>query len=253
MKYLIQVLAFACYTFSCNQIHEKLDYNGKDSSAVDIYYAKHCCNDQPSTSFGTPGKGSLTNGKLMPFSGSNFHYFDTLSYLNGRAYLHNKVKITILETYKSLFVQHPNDLFGLMECSHETGGQLFPHRTHQNGLSVDFMCPKLKDDKPYFGLDYIGRAHYFLGFDDSGRYTEDTSIRLNFDLMALHILELDQIARHHGLKIKKVILKMELKDEFYATPNGNKVKANGIYITKKLPPSVNRAHDDHFHVDFEFL
>lgn len=55
------------------------------------------------------------------------------------------------------------------------------------------------------------------------------------------------------MKVKKLILKTDLKDEFYATEKGKKVKAKGIYLVQSLPKVINDVHDDHFHVDFEFL
>ena len=53
------------------------------------------------------------------------------------------------------------------------------------------------------------------------------------------------------MKIKKVIIKIELKDELFSTPNGKKLKAKGIYVVKALTPLINGLHDDHFHIDFE--
>jgi penicillin-insensitive murein DD-endopeptidase len=51
--------------------------------------------------------------------------------------------------------------------------------------------------------------------------------------------------------VKKVILMLELKDDFYATPNGKKVKNKGIYFAMNLPEGTNKQHDDHIHVDIE--
>ena len=222
-----------------------------DTSEVTLYYNNHPDNGLPSQSIGSVSNGSLKNGKLIPFSGQNYTYFDTLSYISGRAFMNHKVKKTVLETYKSLETKTPNNHFGIMECSHEHGGKLFPHRTHQNGLSVDFMTPLMKDNRSYYGLDTLGADHYWIDFNNNGKYLEDLSISINFNLMAAHILEIEKFANLNGLKIKKVIFKMELKDELFKSENGKILLEKGIYITKKLPPLINSLHDDHYHIDFE--
>jgi len=114
----------------------------KDSSETEKYFENNQGNEKASTSLGTVSKGSLINGKLMPFEGDNFYYFDTASYLNHRAYVNHDLKNTLLDGYSELDSIYPGRAFVLMECSNKKGGKLFPHRTHQNGLSVDFMMPR---------------------------------------------------------------------------------------------------------------
>lgn len=223
------------------------------TSKIERYYRENKGNDQPSKSTGTVSEGALENGKLIPFQGVNFQYFDTLSYLNHRAYLNDKLKATLLGVYKEFEITAPDRKFFIMECSNKDGGQIFPHRTHQNGLSVDFMTPKKKDRKDYYGLDTLGKDHYWLDFDDEGRYLKDRSVSIDFDLVASHILLLNDQAKVNGLKISKVIIKTELKDELFATANGRKLKDSGIYIVKALTPFINSLHDDHYHIDFEIL
>ena len=118
--------------------------------AIEDYYQKYKGNDLTSESIGTVAKGQLKNGKLIPFKGKNFTYFDTQSYLNGRAYLNDKVLNTLLNAYKEFEILLPQRIFYVMECSNQDGGILFPHRTHQNGLSIDFMMPLIKNGKPFF-------------------------------------------------------------------------------------------------------
>jgi len=223
----------------------------KQPNKIELYTNKNQDNGLPSKSNGTVGNGSLTNGKLFPFNGTNFHYFDSTSYLSDRAFVNDKVKLAVLETYTEMKNELPDQEFCIMECSNKTGGKIFPHRTHQNGLSVDFMMPLIQDQKPYYGLDSIGQKHYLLVFDDSGKYLDNKNISVNFDLVAKHILILNQQAIKHKLRISKVIIKVEFKDELFSTPNGQKLKNSTIYITKQLDPLINSLHDDHYHVDFE--
>lgn len=190
---------------------------------------------------------------LIPFKGNNFQYFDQWSYLLGRAFVHHKVKQSVIDAYNALESAEPSRMFYIMECSHADGGQFFPHRTHQNGLSVDFMMPKLKNNKPYYVLDSLGTSHYFLNFNNEGQYIKDTSIFIDFNTIAHHLLLLDKAARKNGMTIKKVIIKIEMKDELFNTYYGKQLKTSGIYIVKSLEPFVNNSHDEHYHVDFELL
>ena len=146
----------------------------------------------------------------------------------------------------------PTRYFGVMECSNEHGGEMQPHKTHQNGLSVDFMMPLLKDDLPYYGLDSLGLMHYLLDFDHAGKYKKDPTVSVDFNLMARQILLLDFFAKKVGLKIFKVIVKIEFKDELFMTEYGKLLKASDIYVVQGLTPTINALHDDHFHIDFGF-
>lgn len=222
-------------------------------SKVEKYYNENKGDEKPSRSFGTVAEGTLENGKLIPFCGKNFEYFDTLSYLSGRAFLNSSILQIILETYSELEKQLPDRKFYVMESSNKNGGDLFPHRSHQNGLSIDFMMPLIKENMNYYGLDTTGTDHYWLEFDNDGRYSKDISVSIDFDLVARHILLLDKIARVYKYKIAKVIIKTELKDELFATPYGQKLKASEIYIVKNLTPLINSLHDDHYHIDFEAI
>ncbi|MFK7787027.1 MAG: penicillin-insensitive murein endopeptidase [Crocinitomicaceae bacterium] len=229
---------------------EKIEEAQLSLSEVDEHFHENDTVQSPSMSIGSVGNGKLKNGRIVPFSGDNFHYFDTTSYLANRGFTHETVLKTVLETYDALDSLLPGRHFCIMECSHQHGGKLMPHRTHQNGLSVDFMMPKLKDSQPYYGLDDLGAEHYMLTFDENGKYVKDPSIELDFNTIALHILELQSAAKKNGMSIEKVIIKTELKDELYGTKHGKTLKQSGIYITRNLSPLINALHDEHFHVDF---
>jgi penicillin-insensitive murein DD-endopeptidase len=261
MKYLLILILPLC---SCIAQDEKnvIDNNlensvntqtsvNSDSLEIITFYKKHVENEIPSRSGGTVSKGNLENGKIMPFFGTNFTYFDKDSYLGARAFTSDVVKYVILDAYEKLSIEFPNRKFFLMELSHQHGGKLYPHRTHQNGLSVDFMMPKLQNGVPNYSLDTLGKEHYFLDFNDNGEYTKDTTIKIDFDLIAKHILLLNEAAKKQGYKISKVIIKVEYKNNLFETPNGKILKNSGIYIVKSLSPLINSIHDDHYHVDFE--
>lgn len=220
-------------------------------SAVEEHYLKYKDRTGESKSSGTVSNGSLQNGYLFPFSGPNFHYFDTTSYFNNRAFVNRRVLKATLQAYEILETQLPGRNFGIMECSNEHGGEIAPHRTHRNGLSVDFMTPLLRNEVPYTELDFAGAVHYLMDFENNGYYKDDPSITIDFETVAHHLLLLNDVASKNGLKIAKVIWKTELRDELFATSSGKKLQATGIYITTRLTPLINSLHDDHYHVDFE--
>jgi penicillin-insensitive murein endopeptidase len=253
MRSLLNISIFLLFLSCQGQEQESGVKETANKSAVELYYESHAENDKESISKGSVSNGSLENGKLLSFMGDNFQYFDTSSYLGGRAFTSDKVKKTVLETYTGLAELIPDRQFCIMECSHEHGGKLFPHRTHQNGLSVDFMMPLKKDNKAYYELDHLGKEHYWLDFDNDGKYSKDPTVSIDFDLVAQHILLLDKNARANGLKIAKVIIKTELKDELYDSKYGEEFKSSAIYIVKSLTPMINSLHDEHFHIDFESL
>ena len=205
-----------------------------------------------SRSIGSVGKGSLENAWLVPYSSANFSYFSPLSYyILNNGYTNAKVYRTLVAAYKTCEKSCAGRHFRIMECSNKKGGKMLIHRTHQNGLSVDFMIPKKKGTRPSYFWDRLGVWHYLLAFNNAGHLTINKKVQLDFETMGQHILALEQAVRQNGLRIKKLILKIELKDDFYKTKSGKKVRQKGIYFARSLPDLVNRAHDEHYHVDFE--
>lgn len=256
MKYLQLLFTFALVSACTNQGPENestQEEAPKELSITDQYYQSNVNDSIESTSHGTVAGGTLENGTLIPFEGSNYSYFDASSYLGGRAFTHSKVAQITINAYTALEKQGVSRKFKVMELSRKNGGKLFPHRTHQNGLSADYMMPLEKEGKPYYELDNQGASHYLLDFDKSGTFSEDSQVVIDFDTAAKHILELERQARKLGMRIEKVIFNTFLKDELFATPNGKKLKQSGIYITQNLSPLINDLHDDHYHVDFTFL
>lgn len=218
---------------------------------VETYYQNNVNDSITSISSGSVGKGQLKHATLLPFSGSNYQYFDTSSYLMGRGFMHTDVANIILAAMEELDSTCAERKFYIMESSLKQGGKLDPHRTHQNGLSVDFLCPKLKDNQPYYELDTIGALHYFLAFNDQGQLNKDTSVCLDFESIAQEILALNNAANQYGYSIEKVIFKLELKDELFATKTGKLLQQKNIYFARHLDKMVNDVHDDHFHIDFK--
>jgi len=212
-------------------------------------------NKGESKSIGSVRNGKLENSYLLPYKGDNFSYFSPLSYyIFNNGYAHSSLYQVVLEAYDDCKVSCPNVDFRIMESSDRYGGKLLVHRTHQNGLGIDFMIPKKKKNGMQSKLlDRLGMWHYLLSFDEEGKNEILSGIRLDFDSMGKHMIALDDAARDNGLRIRKIILKVELKDELYATAAGKEIQSRGIYIVRSLSDIVNEVHDDHYHIDFEFL
>jgi penicillin-insensitive murein DD-endopeptidase len=115
------------------------------------------------------------------------------------------------------------------------------------------MSPLLKNGISCTDFNSIGLPHYLLDFDDNGIYKDDSTYSIDFNLMAKHLLELNTQAQKNGLKIEKVILKIALKDNLFATEYGQKLKASGVYFATNLSELIDNLHDDHYHVDFAII
>ncbi len=211
-------------------------------------------NSGESTSIGSVRNGKLKQAYLVPWSGPNFRYFSFFSYyILNYGYVHSKVHRIVLDAYETCDRTCPGIRFKYMHFSRKRGGQMLVHWTHQNGMSADFMVVKQKDGKQHRLLDRFGFLHYGLDFNETGHAQIAPNISIDFETIGKHILALDDAASAHGMRIRKILLRVELLDELYATAAGQEVRERGIFIVPRLPDMVNRVHDDHYHVDFEFV
>jgi penicillin-insensitive murein endopeptidase len=140
-----------------------------------------------------------------------------------------------------------------MECSDKHGGRMLFHWTHQNGMSVDFMTPKQRGDEQDPWLNDIGLFHYLLKFDSDGRSSLSKKTYIDFESMAKHLIALDEAAVKNGLRIRKILFHTDLHDELFKTSSGPALASRDLPFIPRLNRLINRFHDDHYHVDFEFL
>jgi penicillin-insensitive murein endopeptidase len=219
-------------------------------STSQIFYQ----NKGTSKSIGPVHNGKIQNSYLLPYSGKNYKFFSPFSYyILGRAYVHSTVYSTVLDGYKICESKCDGITFRVMECSSKKGGNMFPHRTHQNGKSLDFMTPLIKMGKQHKFFDRIGIFRYALNFDKDGELNLNKKVSIDYETMAQHILAMEEAARKNGMYIKKVIFKINLKDNLFATTSGKQLQRSGIYFAQSLPKSIDNLHDDHYHIDFGFL
>ena len=200
-------------------------------------------NNQPSKSHGSVANGYIENAKRMNYRGNNFKTYSFFCYLAGRTFVHDDLRQTILDAYKSCEETCPGLTFIIGEIGTKKGGQFLPHRTHRNGMSVDFMTPLLKNEIHYRSHHIFNLWGYRYEFDNRG---QNGNVEIDYESMARHLLALEAAAKQNGLIIQKVIFDPALRPFLLKTPTGKKLK--------HLPFTKNRVvvrHDDHYHIDFK--
>lgn len=210
-----------------------------------LFFSMFINASEQSHCFGTTEKGRLENGWQLPSSGSNFSAYSLVGTALGRNYVHSSVYKTILDAYASLKVSAPEKQYVYGETGWDTGGRFRPHKTHQNGLSVDFFVPVIDRNGKSVPLPtgILNKLGYNIEFTNEGEFEE---YAIDFDALAEHLLALKQAAEHHKIKIWRVIFDNELQKKLFATDKGRSLKEQMKFSTKK--PWVR--HDEHYHVDF---
>ncbi|TDP75492.1 penicillin-insensitive murein endopeptidase [Bradymonas sediminis] len=205
--------------------------------------------DVASQSIGTTSAGELHHGKRLPSSGANFTTYSRLGSLIGRTCVPDRVRDAILGAYETLAEDRPATHFTFGETAWcAGGGRLRPHRTHQNGLAVDFMVPVLTHagEPAFFPAWPWTKFGYGVDFDVRG---QTKNLKIDFDAIAAHLLALERTARAQGLKIDRVIFAPELRDALFNAVGGKEVRARIEFMKGKAWV----RHDEHYHVDFAVL
>ena len=196
--------------------------------------------------YGTTKNGRLEHAVQLPSSGSNFVSYSSLAATLGRTYVHSTVRDIIVAAYKQLANDLPSKRFKYAETGFKKGGRFKPHKTHQNGLSVDFMVPVVNDkgESVHLSTHALNRYGYDIEFDAKGRLD---NLTIDYEALAAHIVMLDKQAKAHSVKLWRVIFDPKLQPLLLKTKYGAYIKKN-ITLTKKR--SWVR-HDEHYHVDFD--
>lgn len=200
---------------------------------------------ETSTCYGTTSNGRLENGVQLPPDGSNFEGYSTIARMAGRTYVHSEVEAIILDSFAALEKEYPRKVFKYAETGFETGGEFKPHKTHRNGLSVDFMTPVIdrKGKSVHLPTHPLNKFGYNIEFDGTGRYKDMT---IDYEAMAAHIVSLDRAAKLRGHGLWRVIFDPKLQPPLFETKHGQYLMTN-VQFSKR--PSWVR-HDEHYHVDF---
>jgi penicillin-insensitive murein DD-endopeptidase len=196
--------------------------------------------------FGTPGNGRLEGGVALAASGRNFTAYSTSARAAGRTHVHSTVRQVVAAAYKNLEAAAPGKVFVYGETGWKSGGRIRPHRTHQNGLSVDFMVPVLDKAGRSVPLPTspFNRFGYDIEFDAAARYQD---LEIDFPALAEHLYQLHAAARARGAGIRLVIFEEKYLPRLFAAPRGAYLQQNLKFMKGK--PWVR--HDEHYHVDFD--
>jgi len=198
-----------------------------------------------STCVGTPGKGRLEGGVQLKKEGPNFAPYSTLGTAIGRTYVHAKVAKVTAEAYGKLARSSPDKFFVYGESGWAKGGRIRPHRTHQNGLSIDFMVPVLNAEGKSVPLPGSAKNKFGYGieFDRAGQYER---FAIDFDAVAEHLYALHTAAQANGVGLARVIFEPDYIAKLHATKRGEFIRKHIVFMQK---PAWIR-HDEHYHVDF---
>jgi penicillin-insensitive murein endopeptidase len=199
-----------------------------------------------SVCYGTTSNGRLENGVRVPSKGPNFVSYGSVPERAGRTHVHSKVRAVMLAAYRMLEREQPGKVFKYAETGLKDGGQFKPHKTHRNGLSVDFIVPVMDPAGASVHLPThpFNRYGYDIEFDAKGRYGD---YAIDYEALAAHIVALHKAAKQHEIGIWRVIFDPGLAPNLYETKYGAYIRKN-IEIPRKK--SWVR-HDEHYHVDFQ--
>lgn len=200
---------------------------------------------QESICYGTTEKGRIENAIQLPNSGDNFSAYSLIGASAGRNYVHSSVYVAVLDAYKDIQQIFPQTKFVYGETGWKNGGRFRPHKTHQNGLSVDFFVPVKDETGKSVPLltNPFNKFGYAIEFDSQGKYKNYT---IDYEAMAAHLLTLKKAADQRNIKIWRVIFDNELQKRLFLTSRGKELQAQLSFSKKK--PWVR--HDEHYHVDF---
>ena len=203
-----------------------------------------------SVCYGDFYNGRLENGVKLPLSGKNFKSYSLLLSNLKRTYVHGTVFEIILNSLDNVYQVNPCFRYQYGETGKKKGGRFWPHYSHQNGCSVDFMVPLRDSENSVVDLPthLLNKYGYSVELDANGRYKDYI---IDFEAIALHIIELYKEAVRMGYGIADVIIAPEYHDELYKTQFGSELRQitnqDSIWYTGSGPKV---RHDDHYHVNF---
>ena len=212
---------------------------------ITFIFSTLCSQADDSVCFGNTANGRLENGVKLALSGDNFTTYSYLASLLGRTYVHSMVKVIVENAYESLSNSDPQKVYKYAETGFERGGKFKPHKTHQNGLSVDFMTPVTNGDgtSVHLPTNPLNKYGYNIDFDANGQFDD---LAIDYDALAAHIVALHKEALAQGVDLWRVIFDPELQPNLFETKYADYLKQHITFSKKR---SWVR-HDDHYHVDF---
>ena len=187
---------------------------------------------------------SLVIASRSTDEGEYFAAYSSLLRTVGRTYVHCDVSKVLTDAYATLQSSNPDWTFVYGETGKKNGGVFKPHKTHQNGLSVDFMVPVLDGDGHSVPLptNILNKYGYDIDFTADGHYKD---LSIDYEAMAAHLAALTRAADNRSVGIWRVIFDPEMQGALKNT------KAWPEIADLEFSKRRNWVrHDEHYHVDF---
>lgn len=196
-------------------------------------------------SLGGGGCGRLQGGVSLPCRGENFRAHTSKACSLGRNYLHPLVQQTVLGAFASLKPSGSTRVWQYGETGKSEGGPLWPHKTHQNGLSADFFMPvtNKRGEADQVPISAFSKFGYGLEFDKNGKLDD---LQVDWRAVGRHLLALAAVGKPLGVRMERIIV----------TPDFHQALFRENPALRRLAPLFMRKeawvrHDEHYHVDFE--
>jgi len=196
--------------------------------------------------YGTTSKGKIEKSVKLPLRGKNYEVYSTMLWGIGRTYVHSKVRDIWIKALEKIQKEQPSYTYQYAETGFKDGGQFSPHKTHQNGLSVDVLVPvrDIKNKKQQkLPTNLRNKFGYDIDFNTSAQFKH---LEIDFDALGLLIKTLVETAQKNNIKVWRVIFDPRLQPLLYQSKHGSWLQKNVLIPKKK---SWVR-HDDHIHIDF---
>jgi penicillin-insensitive murein DD-endopeptidase len=191
----------------------------------------------------------VKNAKRLPSKGRNYCTYSRFLSAIGRTHVHEKVRDAMLKSCKILEKRQPNVTFVYGETGWKNGGNFWPHRTHRNGLCVDFIVPVREvanQKKPTTMFLWVLNAWgYNTRFDEVGC---NASYSIDFYAIIEHLCALQESCQLFSLRIKQVIFDQPLLTLLKKEDVHQKLKTIPFADFKAWVP-----HDSHYHIEFEII
>ena len=213
--------------------------------ALSALFASHTAEAVESACHGRNASGRIVRSVALPVQGVNFSAYSALAAPAGRTYVHSTVARIVTQAYAALAASRPATRYVYGETGLKNGGPFKPHKTHQNGTSVDFFVPVLDAEGKSALLPStpLNRYGYDIEFDAQARYGD---CRIDFPAMAEHLYQLRQAALAEKTDLALVIFDPRYMPQLLATPRGPYLQQHLRFM--QSTPWVR--HDEHYHVDF---
>ena len=197
-----------------------------------------------STCFGTPSHGRLESAEQLPVRGKNFEAYSALGAQLGRTWVHASVAELVVAVYGQLETSAPGVRYVYGETGRSHGGPMPPHRTHEAGISVDFMVPVRDAAGRSVPLpsSLTNKFGYALEFDDTGKAG---GYMIDFEAVGEHLYALAGAGQRMQVPVGRVIFDPRLMEQLFKTRHGAALRALPFMRQK---PWIR--HDEHYHVDF---